>query len=142
VDGAKQARSILDVVKRKRAVGEVKSALRQHQPFEVGYFIRNCAVRGFGPRPGKHPFRQVEADDSQGALLARPSAEPSEAAAKIDEIEAVHLGEHGPQGGPFRRAIQSLDRAVKAAVALKEIHPIVYVLRFGHHVIMWIGLGP
>src|SRR6266853_5639722 len=63
------------------------------------------------------------------SLLPRPTAEPAEAAAEVEDGEAVQVRQQGTQIRPFRSPVQALDRTREPTVPPEELLIVVDVLR-------------
>src|SRR5438045_237373 len=62
------------------------------------------------------------------ALRPGPSGKPPEAAPEIDNAPAAQIRQQYADCGPFRCAVQTVDRPVQPAVSLKELRRVIDVL--------------
>src|SRR3546814_6287138 len=65
-------------------------------------------------------------------MFTREAAEPTEAAAEIDDIETRYIGQQRAQRRPFGRSGEPFNRARQGAVAREEILVVVNILRHSH----------
>jgi hypothetical protein len=79
-------------VKGKRAIGEIEGLLGQFHAFQIGPEIVHTRIGRFRSGPRQHGLGQIHAKHARGALHHRPSGEPAEAAAKIDDALPAQLG--------------------------------------------------
>ena len=91
-----QPLEVRDVVQRKRAVDQVERGHRQRQALHVGPAVDDGRVRAGGPGARQHVLGHIDALDVGRALLARPAAEPAEAAAEVQHPAPAHIGQHAP----------------------------------------------
>src|SRR5437588_5257772 len=76
----------------------------------------------------QHLLRNVDAEDMRRSLFARPSAEPSEAASQVQDIEAAQVRQQRAQRRPFRGVIESIHGASQLAVRLEELVVVINIL--------------
>jgi hypothetical protein len=71
-------------VKRERAIGEIEGVVRQFQALQISPEIAHARIGRFRSRPREHILGQIDAQHAARALAHRPSGEPAEATAKIE----------------------------------------------------------
>lgn len=106
-----QSVEIPNVVKRERTVGEVERCLGQIEAIQVGDRIFDIGIAGIGLGSGNHVPGKVQPENMGCSMLFRPPGEPAESAAEIDDALAIEVRKQRTDGGPFRGAIKSMNRA-------------------------------
>src|SRR5690606_2542247 len=91
-----------------------------------------CVLR-IACRPSKHVLRNIDSEHACGTMLPGPAAEPSEPAAEIKDMSALHIRQQRAQRRPFRRAVKAVQGAVQLAIPLEESIVIIDVVRHRAH---------
>src|SRR6516162_8035353 len=119
----------LDIVESECAVDHVKCLWRQFELLHVSPAVDNGGVGSASPSPRQHSLGDIDADNITGTLLARPAAEPAEAAAEVEDLAPTQNGQQGTQCRPLGHTVQPFDRAAQPAVAGEEFLVVIDVLR-------------
>ena len=82
---ANEPPKVFDMMQGERAVGEIEGLLGQFKAFQIGPEIAHARIGGLRSRPREHVFGQIDGQHAGRALNHRPSGEPAEAAAEIDD---------------------------------------------------------
>ena len=112
---ADEPAKVLDIVKRERAIGEIEGFLGQFKAFQIGPEIVHARIGRLRSRPRQHVLGQIDAKHAGRALDHRPSGEPAEAAAKIDDAFPAQLGQQRSAWPaiPGPRPIPRTDRSIR-----------------------------
>lgn len=81
------------------------------------------------PAPRQHSVGNINAQDVCRSLLSRPTAEPAETAAKVQDVEPAQVRKQSTERRPFRSTVQAFDRTAQPAVSLEELLVVIDVLR-------------
>ena len=82
---ANEPPKVFDIMQGERAVGEIEGLLGQFNAFQIGPQVVYVRIGSFCSRPRQHVFGEIDAKHPGRALNHRPSGDPAEAAAKIDD---------------------------------------------------------
>ncbi len=131
MDRFQKSREIANIMKRQRTIDEIEARFGKFQLFHVRLNIADSIIRRIAARAFEHVFRKVVTDDRGRALLAGEAGEPAETATEIGNVTACQVGQKGTDKGPFRCAVQPVDRARQLTVGSEEIVAVINVLGHG-----------
>src|SRR4051812_35215781 len=104
MDYGQKPGKILDVVKGKRTVDEIESSRRKLEVLQIRLGVANTFTGRFSLGAYQHILGDVQTQHVRCTVFSRPTAKPAKAAAKIDDIKSVQIGQQRPHRRPFRRA--------------------------------------